>query len=366
VRANRPRQIYTQAVKDRVEAWMLKEFNAIQKGDERVMNCPFCDDNENHKDYSFNIEKMAGKCWRGFSSECESGHSLISFVALYFNISFDKAAEFVNKNFDTDNSVLKFKRRLKDFLNQADYMKIANEPVIWDMPSNVKSIYDPQSHLAQRAMDWLILRRRVPEDVIKLLEPKVLENALHKRWRRYVDRVFFPVTSCGNEGWIAYSMAKKSTKECPKTMNPPGPILSSMLYLYDFYTRDNSPIILCEGIFDSIRLFTFGFNSVTLFGTNISAAQIDLLNQLNPPEVIVCLDEDATTLKLNKKGKWSSKAYKLARVLCKSFFGDVSVMRLEKGDPDELTYKQAKVVFDDRKKFDNPFSKVRKLSIALA
>jgi len=87
---------FSKIQKKNVKKWLIKEFNAIEHSNgEFQLNCPFCDNNENHMDYMFNIEKMRGHCWRGFSPRCESGHSIYSLISLMYGFDFNKAKDWI-------------------------------------------------------------------------------------------------------------------------------------------------------------------------------------------------------------------------------------------------------------------------------
>lgn len=347
--------------------WLEKELGAKQfsNSDEYILMCPFCESKTDpkkgiHWDYRFNIKKGVGNCWRGFDPRCESGHSILTLVSLYYDISISQAAVFIRKNFQGENSIQRIKKRLKN-LDEHRILDIAKEKIVWSMPYESESILEPQTQGAEKALNWLLYKRKIPLEIIDILKPQYLGKKTHKRWKKYRDRVFFPVETDGNQAWLAYSTRSKSTKKHPKTMNPPGHILACMFYFYDWYIEETKPILLHEGLFDGVRFFMYGFNSLVGFGTTVSSEQIELLNKLPSNEVVVCYDPDATIPKKNKKGKWTSRAYKIAKLLRDHYFGDVSIMKLKKEDPDKTSYKEAKLAFKNRMKFSNLLWRIRKL-----
>lgn len=360
----------------RLKKWLIKEFDAKEldyKKNEFQFNCPWCDNKEGHCDYTFNIVKQEGHCWRGFNENCESGHSLLVFVSFYYRITFKEAKELIKNKFESENSLHRIKSKIRAFeLNRS--LDVENERIVWDLPRGVESILQPSSPGARKALAWLRVVRKIPDEVLELLDPKFAGTGISKWMVKHYGRIFFPVHSLGNRAWLSYSMGKKHTKKNPKTHNPPGPILSQMLFLYDFYTKSTEPILLCEGIFDALRLFLFGFNSVALFGTSVSEAQLELLNRLPTNEVVVCLDIDATKPKKNKKGGWTSKAFRLSRTLRDYYIGETSLMRIyapkgfrnpEKFDPDLLSYDNAVRFFNDRESFSMFAATMRRLKARL-
>ena len=356
----------------KLKKWLIKEFDAREldyKKNEFQFHCPWCDIKGKHRDYTFNIVKQEGHCWRGFDENCESGHSLLVFVSFYYRITFKEARELIKNKFESENSLHRIKSRIREFKVTKD-LDIKNERIIWDLPNGVESILYPKSAGARKSLAWLRQVRKIPDDIIEIIGPRYAGDNISVRMSHHTGRIFFPVVASGNRAWLSYSMGNKHTKKNPKTRNPPGSILSQMLFLYDFYTESEEPVLLCEGIFDALRLFMFGFNAVVLFGTSVSEAQLELLNSLPASEVVVCLDVDATKPKQNKKGKWTSKAYKLARTLCDYYIGDTSLMRIhaprgflkpEKFDPDLLSYERAHKFFSERESFSTLAATMRRL-----
>ncbi|HEC71989.1 MAG: toprim domain-containing protein [Candidatus Thorarchaeota archaeon] len=343
--------------------WIVKELKAKKlpnKDDEYICNCPFCDAKENHWDYTINTKKMIMNCWRGFDPRCESGHTIPTLITLYYDIPFKQAIDFIKKNFRGEDSLQRVKKRLKN-IDERRILEITEEKVVWSMPYESESILDAQSKKAQKALRWLLDVRKIPLEVVEALEPRYLGSDTHKKWERYRNRIFFPVSSNGNKAWLAYSTRKKSTKKNPKTMNPPGHILACTFYLYDWYVTSDEPILLHEGLFDAVRFFMFGFNSLAGWGTTVSSEQIELLNALPAKEVVVCYDPDATKLKQDKKGKWTCRAYKVAENLRNYYFGDVSVMKLTRDDPDRTAFKEAKTAYENRMRFGDRFWRLRRL-----
>lgn len=336
----------------KVLQWLQEEFDAKpdqSKKNEFYFHCPFCDKKKQHKDYAFNLEKMKGHCWRGFSPECESGHNIFSLVALYYDIEYRKACVFVDKNLQIGNKIALFKKKLRGLNEEIIDLSSDYGNVHWDIPRESIEIWKEESKNGRRCMKWLLKERKIPPEVIYMLKPVTLIDGYEgRRWSRHVGRVFFPVISDDNRGWLSYFVGKPG-KNDKKTLNPPGSILSNMLFLYDNYRRSTEPVLICEGIFDALRMFIFGYNAVAVFGTNISDAQISLLNQLPSEEVVVCLDADASETHFDKKkGVWTSKTLRLAKVLSESFFKKVSFMKLKFGDPDEQTFSDVQECFNHR------------------
>jgi len=341
--------------------WIINELGAkpSYKKDEYICNCPFCDKNENHYDFTINTEKMVMNCWRGFDRRCESGHNVLTLLSFYYDVSFERAKELVKEKFETENSLLRLKKKLKNLDNRR-ILQIDTQKILWDMPRGVESIEEPVTDGGKKAKKWLLKTRKIPLELITAIKPYYFGKNVDKRWRKYNDRVFFPVVSKSNKAWIAYSMDKKSTKKRPKTMNPPGSILSNMLFMYDF-CFDSKIIVVCEGIFDALRMFMFGYAAVAIFGVNISGSQLDLLNDLDADELVVCLDPDANKVVVDSKGRKSSKSFKLAREVEQFFLGDVSIMKLKREDPDRSSFKEIRICYGNRERLGRSTRRLKAL-----
>lgn len=67
---------------------------------------------------------------------------------------------------------------------------------------------------------------------------------------------------------------------------------------YSAYYRDGSrkPLILVEDQLSAIKVYASGVaNAVALCGVHLDAARVRAISQIMPPEVIIALDEDATS-----------------------------------------------------------------------
>ena len=345
-----------------LERWIQREFGAKRNNSrpgEYIWDCPFCDTDKKHHDYTFNVKKQIGNCWRGQNEKCESGHNLATLVSLYYGVDFEKAKEFIKKSFDGGPILEKIRRKLSNTTRIEDFglIEIDEPKIIWNMPHESQEISIPNTPGTRVALKWLTEKRKIPLEVVSLISPVWLPINVTNRWKKYNRRVLFPVRSDGNKGFLAYSTDDDDSSRA-KTMNPPGSILSNMLFLYDLYRKSTKPIIICEGIFDALRLFIFGYNAVCVFGTGITSAQIQLLNQLSAEEVIVCLDANASGA---GEGSLSKRADKMARKLRDEYFHYISIIRLLEKDPDDTEFELFKQFYDKREVIRGPVGDVKKL-----
>ena len=83
-------------------------------------------------------------------------------------------------------------------------------------------------------------------------------------------------------------------------------------------------LTVTEGIFDALRMLTYGYAAVALLGKAMSVEQATLLGGLGFKEIVLCLDSDAI-----------SEAFKAAIRLSDYFDGRISVVELHTKDPDK-------------------------------
>ena len=158
-----------------------------------------------------------------------------------------------------------------------------------------------------------------------------------------VDRMIFEVVTNNSKAWLAYYIGDdKQTKKDRKTLNPSGGVLSCMLFEYNRAIKRKEPLLICEGVFDTIRMLLRGYNAVACFGKNLSPRQIMLINETAATEVVLCFDGDSAGL----KGAW-----KIVKKWFKEIEKPLSIMKIPYGqDPDDASAKQCKEAFKDRRR----------------
>jgi len=295
--------------------------------------CPFCEGGEN-REFSFdiNVEKGVARCWR---AKCSWAGSFAAFLVKYLDIDYEDAKKILEgEEPKTSDELLGLINRLKVKIEEGSQELQGGS--IEPFQSWVEGVTPVTSKNAPEwLLDWLRdVRGYEPERF--LTDHSLFIPARHSR---YDGRVIFRVTSDESLGFIAYSTKKDLT---PKTLNPPGAILSKMLYNYNA-VRNKKKIFICEGVFDSARLVSWNLPAVSLFGVAISAEQIGLLVRSQAKELIVCLDNGA-----------EKKSFDIARQLVRSCPNKtVSVMILEGDgeDPDDLSEEIFMEYYFKRRKF---------------
>lgn len=116
--------------------------------------------------------------------------------------------------------------------------------------------------------------------------------------KKFEGRIIIPIRE---NGQIMSHVARSVDGRAPKELS--GPNRSHFFYGYDYYqyhfTR-NEQVILVEGIFDQIKIASFGFPCLALMGSSISDIQIGKLLKLKPSKVILMMDGDDAGRKATK------------------------------------------------------------------
>ena len=87
-------------------------------------------------------------------------------------------------------------------------------------------------------------------------------------------------------GWITRRM-----QSVPKYLFSKGFKKSKSLFGIDQLTEVNT-LFMVEGALDAMWLNQNGYPSVSIFGASLSGRQIEMISSLNPPELVLCLDND--------------------------------------------------------------------------
>lgn len=143
------------------------------------------------------------------------------------------------------------------------------------------------------------------------------------------NKLVFPLYD--NESSLIYYSEKDI--DSGKWNLPPGVSKKSIVWAR-FYNALDFNIILVEGIFDAMRLFSYGYNVMLLLGTIMSQADVEFLKscKLNP---VLFLDGDCGKFTYNKINKmWEGFQF----MLCPK-------------DPDDLSKEEVDLLFSSRYKY---------------
>ena len=246
-------------------------------GDELVLrSCLFCG----------RSDKMYVQMGRGrfhcFSAHCRARGNITALVMAIEGCGYAQAVDIVGrfaagiiKARPMSELAVMFQALKDGTLGAADAIDLSVP-----MPPGFRSCYD-------KARDAY----RIPP----YLKARNISQAMVKRWGmgycmsgRYNERVVIPVVCRGMTSFVARDMTGKSSF---KYLNP-GTLQANFLGGFD-RLDPGAPVYVMEGIFDAIRWDGWGFQSCPYFGSHLREPQIELLRDLNPPEVVVVPDGEA-------------------------------------------------------------------------
>lgn len=167
-------------------------------------------------------------------------------------------------------------------------------------------------------------RWRIPE----YLTDRRVRRAALKKWGigycedgPFEERIVVPVLCDGSRSFVA----RKISGYGPKYMTPGEGWDDRLLFGYDQVAK-GARVVAVEGVFDAIRVDSYGHEAVAYFGQQLGKHQIDLLRRRRISELV--LMPDGTDVKAR------ARALKDAATLA-ARFPSVVVALLEGGDPDE-------------------------------
>lgn len=298
--------------------------------------CPFCQGGASGEvSFDINIDKSVARCWR---ATCGYRGSAGWFLKDFLGVPFPEAQKILDGQRELGLSDLKadalamFAQIEKRYSNvdisilgeKVDEWVEGCDPLSW-------------SNMLDDVVDWLENERGYDPDTF-MDQHNLFVPPQTGRWE---GRIIFEVRSLMHRAYLAYSIWPTVK---PKTINPPGAVLSKMLYNYN-EAYSGETIFICEGIFDSARLKSWGLHAVAIFGVNISIDQIYLLSKTKAKEICVLLDNGA-----------EQSAIRICDQLA-DYIKDKTITFMpiarEGADPDELEEEEFMEYFEDRKRRKN-------------
>lgn len=334
--------------------FLEKNFKCVRSGTNLVFNCPCCKDKS--LNYWFDIAKKyvhkknkrtfvgLGQCFR-----CEKRHSVLTFVMEVKKLDLKTALEFIG-GADEDVSLDELAEMLSDITANSVVLGISE--ILQELRRGFKVPLPPGTtqELPNGLVDWFVNKRKYPKEMLKWLSVGYCYNSKHDKDLFHLrNRAIFPVSSNGSFAWQGYlykpGVNSRTGAEFPKTRNPPGPFMKSLLFLYD-YVRNDKVIIVNEGIFDSLRTLSRGFSPVALLGKRINPNQAYLLSKTKSEEVCICLDG-------GKKER--EAALKNAKTLSDFYDNTITIMNLPDDiDPDDVSEKIFVRSYNRRVEYERP------------
>ena len=354
------RMVDVPALLEKYHANIVGNEVRTHKGRELRMHCIMPGHRDNDASASFNLEKGLYNCW----SKC-GGLTFWNLIQQMENLpNFPAAVEFIQKlvGFDDDGEIDEL-ALLKDRIERLQFA-----PEIEDTSMNVEyteiKLEDhPEFETALNHME--IVKSRVTESMVKFWDLRYAVSGFYK------GRLIIPFRVNGK---VVSFAARDMTGRCDKwkriqarakklnltkseyddlskqykvqkivypatadfgSRHIRGTPVQFILFNLDEvleYGKENDYVIITEGPFDAMRLFSWGYNAVAVLGLNLATFKRSKILE-NFSKVYVCLDNDS-------KEDGSNPGQEAAAKMVDSLVGNVSVLNvvLPKGkDPDDCT-----------------------------
>jgi DNA primase len=201
------------------------------------------------------------------------------------------------------------------FVNDTTLIKAEEEVKLVHLPKEFINLIDTSDTCLEKRQAVTYLKKRGVSsiDIVKY-------NIGYCKTGRYRNKVIIP--SYNSNGRLNYFIARSFEKE-PKLKIDSPECKKSDLIGFEYYINWNTPVILCEGIFDAMAIKR---NAIPLFGKTISKALMIKLLQSDVQTVYLALDDDAIRESIDH----AQKLLDLGK--------EVYIIKLEGKDPSELGF----------------------------
>jgi DNA primase len=201
------------------------------------------------------------------------------------------------------------------FVNDTTLIKAEEEVKLVHLPKEFINLIDTSDTCLEKRQAVTYLKKRGVSsiDIVKY-------NIGYCKTGRYRNKVIIP--SYNSNGRLNYFIARSFEKE-PKLKIDSPECKKSELIGFEYYINWNTPVILCEGIFDAMAIKR---NAIPLFGKTISKALMIKLLQSDVETVYLALDDDAIRESIDH----AQKLLDLGK--------EVYIIKLEGKDPSELGF----------------------------
>lgn len=348
---------------------VLESYNIFYKtynsknGLEYMFSCPFPDHDDSSPSFSicektgvYNCFICGGGDFFSFIKNIEGLKTIkdtIIFLKNKLGIVDDK-----QETFDYVKSTLESIKEIKEICSE-------------DEEEEIKEIKLPKSIPAEKKLS--IVKKRVNIRTIKKWKLRYSVDD-----RKYNGRLIVPIYFQGKlvsfiardmlgrtEVWNKIKKQAKKDKiskkemiklteeqECKKILLPFGAPISRVFFNWDNALKHKT-VILCEGVFDAIKVCNFGYNAIAILSCHLNDYRIGLLIE-NFDIIYIALDNDD---KINKKGEKVNPGQKAAKKIMKELVDcEVYNIVLPVGkDPDDCTEEEFTACFNQSKVNKNLF-----------
>lgn len=233
-------------------------------GEEIRSLCPL--HNERSPSFSLNVNTGLWICF----SHCGSGN-FQQLVEQKLNFSWQEAREWIDSNGQRTS--------IEDMVNQ-----IQRSITLPPWPSNVIPVAPERPWLPyfeslsnQQMPQWFMDRGFSWEAI----------NHFGMRYDIFLDAIVVPVIW---QGELVGIIIRNTRLDLPKYQNSTD--LPRERIFYGEINRDQTTIILCEGVLDAVWLWQQGFHGVSVLGESLTAGQIGVLRDYRFGSIVLALDND--------------------------------------------------------------------------
>lgn len=230
-------------------------------GEEIRAPCPLHSD----RNPSFSINVNSG-LWTCFS-RCGSGN-FQQLVEKKLNLTWQEAKEWIESNGQRTS--------LEDMMASMTAMTAPPPPVNYVAPK--EHWRDHFQRLGNQSMPQWLLNRGISWESI---------NHFDMRYDLIEDAVVVPVMW---QGAMVGTIKRNTRPDKPKYQNSDD--LPRERVFFGEINRDQTTIILCEGVLDAVWLWQQGFHGVSVLGESLTTGQIGVLRDYRYGSIVLALDND--------------------------------------------------------------------------
>jgi DNA primase len=173
------------------------------------------------------------------------------------------------------DKILELKSLIKD-ASPTEKTKLQETKV--SLPEEYKSILNNKSLTAKQALSYIKNRGITEDDILKY-------NIGYCETGLYANMVIIP--SYDESGMLNYFVGRSFISDSNRKLNPS---VSRDIIPFEIFINWNSPLILCEGMFDAI---TIKRNVIPLLGKNLQSKLMQRIVTSTVKKIYIALDKDA-------------------------------------------------------------------------